>query len=139
MDIEINIVLGIPGLVLTIIEVWIPKSSVALEKYIDSHILEIEQFHNLYLKEFRALAKVADSTVKEALKGPHFVTPEEFKANTVASIINIKSYLQFYVVTAFNFIILKPLSFLLAFLNIIGKGRAVGGIGIVLAVSSTFL
>jgi len=139
MELEVSKILGVLGIALAIIEVWKPKLSVTLEKYIDSQVSEIKQFHDVYSKEFRTLAKIADSSVKEAFKGPQLVTAEEFKANTTASITNIKWYLWFYLATAINFMLLKPLKSLLVFLNSVGKGRAVGGLGIILAILSAFL
>lgn len=139
MEIEVNLVLGVLGIMLAVVEVWRPRLSVKLEEYIDKQISEIKQFQTLYIKEFRTLAKIADGSVKEALKGPQLVTSEEFKANTYTSITNIKSYLWFYFVTIVNFIVLKPARSLLVFLNKIGRGRAVGGLGIVLGILSTFL
>lgn len=139
MEIEPNLILGITGLLLAVIEIWHPRLTVKLEKYIDKQVSEIHQFQAVYLKEFRSLAKTADGTIKEVLKGPQLITPEELKANTYSSIVNIKAAIWFYIKTFINFLILKPTRSLLILLNKIGRGRAVGGLGIILAILSIFL
>jgi hypothetical protein len=136
---NINFFLGCAGITLTIVEIWQPGLSVKLEKYIANQISGIEEFQKEYIKEFRALAKIADTSIKEVVKGPQLVTSEEFKINSRQSFEKIKSCLWFYLATAVNFIILKPINLILISLNTIGKGRSVGGIGILLAIGSTFL
>jgi hypothetical protein len=82
---------------------------------------------------------LARGAFREVQKGPQFITPEEFKANTVTSLMNIRTYLWFYCVTTVNFLILRPLYFALVALNKLGRGRAVGGLGVLIAVLGTFL
>ncbi|MGQ4605227.1 hypothetical protein [Aeromonas veronii] len=137
MNVETSSVLGWLGVVLAIVEVWHPRLSVMLEDYLDKQISEVNAFQKLFLNEYDVLSKMANSSIKEALKGPQLMTLEELKGSTYTSIENIKSYLRFYFVTLVNVMILKPIRLLLVFLNRIGRGRAVGGLGIILAILST--
>lgn len=139
MNIELSFILGAIGVLLAIVEIWKPRLSVRLESYIDYKIDDIEKFQKIYIKEFRSLAKVADKSMKKVLAGPKLVTPEEFKTNTLESVMNIKSYLWFYFATFVNFFIFKPIKFMLIFLNWVGKGRAVGGIGVLIGILSLCL
>ncbi|HDO1330874.1 MULTISPECIES: hypothetical protein [Aeromonas] len=139
MNVETSSVLGWLGVVLAIVEVWHPRLSVMLEDYLDKQISEVNAFQKLFLNEYDVLSKMANSSIKEALKGPQLMTLEELKGSTYTSIENIKSYLRFYFVTLVNVMILKPIRLLLVFLNRIGRGRAVGGLGIILAILSTIL
>jgi hypothetical protein len=139
MNVEISSILGWLGVMLAIVEVWHPKLSVMLEYYLDKQISEVNAFQKLFLNEYKVLSKVANSSIEEALKGPQLMTLEELKGSTYTSIANIKSYLWFYFVTLVNVMILKPIRLLLVFLNKIGRGRAVGGLGIILAILSTIL
>lgn len=139
MNVETSSVLGWLGVVLAIVEVWHPRLSVMLEDYLDKQISEVNAFQKLFLNEYDVLSKMANSSIKEALKGPQLMTLEELKGSTYTSIENIKSYLMFYFVTLVNVMFLKPIRLLLVFLNRIGRGRAVGGLGIILAILSTIL
>ncbi|MFQ1801035.1 hypothetical protein ACK36F_01240 [Aeromonas veronii] len=139
MNVETSSVLGWLGVLLAIVEVWHPRLSVMLEDYLDKQISEVNAFQKLFLNEYDVLSKMANSSIKEALKGPQLMTLEELKGSTYTSIENIKSYLRFYFVTLVNVMILKPTRLLLVFLNRIGRGRAVGGLGIILAILSTIL
>ncbi|MGN4981992.1 hypothetical protein ACTFBY_11365 [Aeromonas dhakensis] len=139
MNFEVSSVLGWLGIMLAIVEVWRPKLSVMLENYIGKQVSEVNDFQTLFLNEYRVLSKVANSSIKEALKGPQLMTMEELKGSTYTSITNIKSYLWFYFVTLVNVMVLKPIRLLLVFLNRIGRGRAVGGLGIIMAILSTIL
>ncbi|PTU04218.1 hypothetical protein DBR45_02975 [Pseudomonas sp. HMWF031] len=130
---------GVAGIILGAVEIWWPRLSVALEATICKKIKEVKDFQALYFKEYATLSKVALSAFKEVEKGPQLVTSEEFKANTLTSLMNIRSYLWFYCVTAVNFFIFRPLHSALVALNKVGRGRAVGGLGLVIAVLGTFL
>ncbi|UAK70388.1 MULTISPECIES: hypothetical protein [Aeromonas] len=139
MNFEVSSVLGWLGIMLAIVEVWRPKLSVMLENYIGKQVSEVNDFQTLFLNEYKVLSEVANSSIKEALKGPQLMTMEELKGSTYTSIANIKSYLWFYFVTLVNVMVLKPIRLLLVFLNRIGRGRAVGGLGIIMAILSTIL
>ncbi|CAD7491110.1 hypothetical protein ACXRSW_01915 [Aeromonas dhakensis] len=139
MNFEVSSVLGWLGIMLAIVEVWRPKLSVMLEDYIGKQVSEVNDFQTLFLNEYKVLSEVANSSIKEALKGPQLMTMEELKRSTYTSIANIKSYLWFYFVTLVNVMVLKPIRLLLVFLNRIGRGRAVGGLGIIMAILSTIL
>lgn len=129
---------GVIGIILAVIEIWRPRLSTVLEVAIGKQAGECEAIKTLYLKELTTISKLARGAFREVQKGPQFITPEEFKANTVTSLMNIRTYLWFYWVTAVNFLILRPLYFALVALNKLGRGRAVGGLGVVIAVLSTF-
>ncbi|WP_426119211.1 hypothetical protein [Pseudomonas sp. DSP3-2-2] len=129
---------GVIGIILAIIEIWRPRLSTVLEVAIGKQVGECEAIQTLYLKELTTISKLARGAFREVQKGPQFITPEEFKANSVTSLMNIRTYLWFYWVTAVNFLILRPLYFALIALNKLGRGRAVGGLGVVIAVLSTF-
>ena len=139
VEITISKLIGLFGIALAIIEIWWPKLSVALERYIGRQISEIRDFQHFYIKEYRTISRMADGSIKEAFKGPKPVTYEQFKENTFTSVTNIRSYLWFYWISTVNFLILKPSRLLLVFLNKLGRGRAVGGLGVALAILSTFL
>jgi hypothetical protein len=130
---------GVIGIILAVIDIWRPRLSTALEIAICKQIEEVEAIQSLYFKELKTISKLAHGAFREVKKGPQFFTPEEFKANTVTSLMNIRTYLWFYCVTAVNFLILRPLHSALVGLNKLGRGRAVGGLGLVIAVLSTFL
>jgi len=130
---------GVIGIVLAIIEIWRPRLSTVLEVAICKQVEECQVIQALYLKELKIIARLARSTFREVQKGPDFITPDEFKANILTSLMNIRTYVWFYCVTAVNFLILRPLYFALVALNKLGRGRAVGGLGVVIAVLSTFL
>ncbi|NWD63838.1 hypothetical protein [Pseudomonas sp. IPO3774] len=130
---------GVLGIILAAVEIWRPRLSAALEVTIIVQIEEVKAIQTQYFKDLETISKLALGAFKEVENGPQFVTPEEFKANTVTSLLNIRSYLWFYCVTAVNFLILRPLHTALITLNRLGRGRAVGGLGLVIAVLSTFL
>lgn len=130
---------GVIGIILAVIEIWRPRLSTALEVAICKQVEECQAIQALYFKELKTISMLARGAFREVQKGPQFITTDEFKANTVASLMNIRTYLWFYCVTAVNFLILRPLSFTLVSLNKLGRGRAVGGLGVVIAVLSTFL
>lgn len=132
MTIETSKMISIFGVILAVIEIWRPRLSVLLESLIDNKIEKIELIKNEFVKEFRVLSGVANSTLKEVAKGPQWITPEELKAITITSIENIKTYICFYAATIILATALIPLKNIFILLNKIGKGRAVGGIGIVL-------
>lgn len=134
MEFSISFIVGFLGLILAIVEIWKPKLSVLLENFIKTKIENIASFQYLYLKQLKLLAKDADSVFGEVAKGIQPVTVEELKANASLSLYQIKSYLQFYAVTLINFLILKPVKELLVFLNKLGNGRAVGGLGLLLTI-----
>ncbi|MGL6625016.1 hypothetical protein [Aeromonas jandaei] len=71
MNIETSSVLGWLGVVLAIVEVWHPRLSVMLEDYLDKQISEVNAFQKLFLNEYDVLSKMANSSIKEALKGPN--------------------------------------------------------------------
>lgn len=139
MEINLSMVLCVLGLALTVVEVWRPRLSVILEDGIDNNITMIKQYQIDYLSEFRVLSRISHTTLKEVFKGPKIITFKELKANIFTSFENIKALLWFYLATAFNMVLLRPVAIILGLLNFIGKGRAVGGVGIVLATLSVFL
>lgn len=139
MEISASMFFGILGITLAIVETWRPSLSVALEAAISKQIREVEEFQSLFIKEYRTISKVALGAFKELEKGPQILTPDEFKAHTLTSLTNIRSYLWFYWITAVNFLVLRPLRFCLMVLNKAGRGSAVGGLGILIGVLSTFL
>jgi len=130
---------GVFGIILTAVEIWRPRLSEVLEIYICKKVEEIEAIRPLYFKELEAISKIAVGALLEVEKGPQFVPLEEFKANVLNSLVNIRSCLLFYGITAIYFLILRPLHFFLKALNKLGRGRAVGGLGLVIAVLGTFL
>lgn len=130
---------GVIGIILAAIEIWRPRLSGALEMAICKQIEDVDAIQTLYRKERKVILKLAQSSFRKAQEGPQLVTAEEFKANTLTSVIVIRTYLWFYCVTAVNFLVLKPLYSALVMLNKLGRGRAVGGLGLVIAVLSTFL
>lgn len=134
MDIEGSRIASILGLILCIVEIWEPRLSVLLEQAIALKISEYNDFQKLYLSRFRELGSVAKNTFKEVAKGPKFYqTPEESKAQALQSIENTKENLKFYLATIVNFGLMRPFKLLLVVLNKLGRGRAVGGLGLVLA------
>lgn len=130
---EASKVVGFLGLFLAIIEIWWPGLSVRLERAISRQIEEISELQVHYRKQRDTLAKVAGSAWREVAKGPQLKTPDEAKAEIAASLENMKATFQFYGVSLINFLLLKPFRLVLVGLNKIGRDRAVGGIGIVLA------
>jgi hypothetical protein len=132
MEFSVSFLVGFLGLILAIVEIWKPKLSVLLENFIKKKIENVVSFQDLYFKQLKLLAKDADSVFDEVAKGIQPLTFEELKANASLSLYQIKSYLQFYAITLINFLILKPVKELLVFLNRLGNGRAVGGLGLLL-------
>lgn len=130
---EASKVVGFLGLFMAIIEIWWSGLSVRLERAISRQIEEISELQVHYKKERDTLAKVAGSAWREVAKGPQLKTPDEAKAEMAASLENMKATFQFYGVSLINFLLLKPFRLVLVGLNKIGRERAVGGIGIVLA------
>ncbi|KPN90537.1 hypothetical protein AL066_09380 [Pseudomonas nunensis] len=64
-----------------------------LEAAISKQIRDVEEFQALFIREYRTISKVALGAFKELEKGPQVLTPYEFKAHTLTSLTNIRSYL----------------------------------------------
>ncbi|MBS63083.1 MAG: hypothetical protein CMN27_09040 [Salinisphaera sp.] len=76
--------------------------------------------------------------MKKALKGPQVVTAQELKDQALESLINIKAYLIFYAATP---LVLWAQFFLrsILFLICVGKGKAVGGISVIVSTIGVIL
>ncbi len=76
--------------------------------------------------------------MKKALKGPQIVTAHELKDQSLESFINIKAYLTFYAATPlvlFARFVLRSIIFLIC----VGKGKAVGGISVMVSIIGVIL
>jgi len=135
----IGVIVALSGLVLSVIENRHRNISSQLENYIKSIISETIEFQETYKDRAQALSKIANATFKEAAKGPQFKTVEEHISSTYTSIENIKTFVVFYLVTFINFLLLIPFYKFLSYLNKLGKGRALGGISIMISAIGVLL
>lgn len=123
---------GLVGTFLAFVEIWRPNVSVRIELYIDS-IIEMaasyrEARNSLIKQSGRRIADVWG----DVLKGPRPKTPDEFMADLVANKEGFKVHGLAYVAVIAYFGFLSPAKSIVQALNHIGRGRAVGGVGIVL-------
>lgn len=140
MEVEWGKAAGVLGLILCVIEIWKPKLSVRIEETIKREIASYKDFQRHYINKFRQLARIANSTFKEVAKGPQFdQSIDESKAQMLTSVENTKENLKFYLATLINYLVMLPLKTVLVLLNKIGRGRAIGGVGLVLAVLGVVL
>ncbi|WP_312945416.1 hypothetical protein [Stutzerimonas kunmingensis] len=135
----IGVIVALSGLVLSVIENRHKNISSQLESYIKSIISEAIEFQEAYRERAQTLSKIATATFKEAAKGPQFKTVEEHISSTYTSIENIKTFALFYFVTFINFLFLIPFYKFLSYLNKLGKGRALGGVSIMISVIGVLL
>lgn len=123
---------GIIGTLLAFIEIWRPNISVRIEWHIDSTIEIVES----YREARNSLIKQSGGRIvdvwSEVIKGPRPKTPDEFMADLVANKEGFKVHGLAYVAIIAYFGLLRPAKSIVQALNHIGKGRAVGGVGIVL-------
>lgn len=132
MEIPIGKAASLFGFVLAVVEIWRPRLSIKLEKIIDAQMHDVDVYRRQYLRRFRLLSKVAETTWREVGKGPQLMTPKQLKETALTSYDNMRDYLWFYLATGVYFIVLTPVKVGLVLLNRIGRGRAVGGIGLLL-------
>ncbi|MDG9922407.1 MULTISPECIES: hypothetical protein [unclassified Pseudomonas] len=123
---------GLVGTFLAFVEIWWPNVSVRIELYIDS-VIEVAESY----REARSflIEQSGDRAIKvwdEVIKGPRLKTSDEFMADLVASKEGFKIHGLAYVAIIAYFGILIPAKSIVQALNRIGRGRAVGGVGIVL-------
>lgn len=132
MNIEASTIVGITGTVLAFIEIWKPKICLAIEGKLDQ-LIEIANEYSKTREEVTKEAKRNGAYAwEQALKGPQLKPFKELKAEQYMAIDRYRSYKLAYAALISDLSILKPIKLFVSFLNFIGKGKAVGGTGIIL-------
>ena len=125
-----NLLLGLCGTLLACIEIWRPNISKALESWLRT----IKQNLMLFGVDLKTtIIKVGNNTeasFKEVMKGPRPMEFEELSASIDESNSNMLLALTTYLAIAVYIFIILPAYFCIKLLNYIGRGRAIGGVGI---------
>jgi len=136
---EISTIIGIIGTFLAFIEIWKPRMCVAIELKVDSLIDMANEYEEAKDEALKQASINAKYIFGEVLKGPQLKTYEELKADQYAALERYKSYALGYMALITHYIFLKPAKLIVSALNFIGKGKAVGGIGIILNLIGLYL
>lgn len=128
----ISTFVGMLGTLLAFIEIWKPNASGAFERYIDS-IIEVAW---AYRKAKNSILAQSGSRIEEVwevlIKGPEIKSLNELKSDLLGSINGLKLHGLAYAAIFAYYGLLAPAKTVAQTLNHIGKGKAVGGIGIIL-------
>lgn len=139
MNIDASTTVGIIGTILAFIEIWKPKICLTIESEIGSILYTVGSYKSAMLTVQKQATVNSRYVWSEVLKGPQLITPEQFEANQVAALERCKVYGLAYLSLITYCLFLKPLKLLVSGLNFIGRGKAVGGIGIILNIVGLYI
>ncbi|MDT0499526.1 MULTISPECIES: hypothetical protein [unclassified Halomonas] len=139
MSIETSALVGLVGVLLAFLEIWKPGVALAIEQGIDRVIMYTTEYRSATIAILQRVVSNTKPILKDIEKGPQPTTSDQFMANQVAASERWKDIGIGYLAVGSYLILLKPAKLLMSFLNWLGKGKAVGGIGLVLSLVGLIL
>lgn len=127
-----SITVGIIGTLLALAEIWKPKVGLEIEQALDKTIDGVLGYREAMVAVVKESSRDFEYLLSEVKKGPQPITPEQLKANLIASFERYRNHVLSYISLITYYLFLKPLKVFIRTLNFIGRGKAVGGIGIAL-------
>lgn len=133
MSIETSTLVGLVGVLLAFFEIWKPGLALAIEQGIDRIIRYTAEYRSAMIEILQRVFSNTKPIWKQVAKGPQPTTSDQFMTNQVVASERWKDIGIGYLAVGSYFFLLKPAKLMMSFLNWLGKGKAVGGIGLVLS------
>lgn len=127
-----SIILGTIGTFLAFIEIWYPATLKRIENIISNHLENTVEFRSLLRKEIEEIRTRGQFLRSELSKGFQPILPHELKDRIMDLFYYVKKSMFIYLALSIYIGILKPIKTLLTYTSKLGKGRFIGGMGILL-------